>query len=301
DGTWAYVMKPSNDLDGDGKIQKDIEGEAEPGSKMITELPGLDEAWRGKATVQSHFKPGTRTGWFAWVEPVKDEEGTVVAVLVATTPSATWAKDVDNAQWASFGVTALTCLIIIVGGAVLTQLMQSLSHLRVSKAEAALQQDQIKNHMDIIAQKNQDMAEHQSRLAEAYSKLRALATTDGLTGLLNHRALMDFMAAAIRNNGDFGSPCSVILMDVDNFKGLNDQFGNPAGDEALRVLSAVLAHSAPPGSAVGRYGGEEFMLVLPGASENAATAVAEELRRRIQMAKTSSRPITVSIGVSTVY
>lgn len=300
-GEWAYLAKPSADFDRDGRGDYPLEPAASVNDKMDGDLPGLDEAWHGRASLTKVNIPYTHTGFYCWVEPIKRKDGTMVAILVLTSATATWQKDLEATQWQTFMATALMCLILLAGGVVSTQLVQSLSNLRVTKAEAALQQEQIRSHMAIIAQKNQDMAEQQHQLAEAYSRLRALATTDGLTGLLNHRALMDFLSAAIRSNSDFGSPCSVILVDVDNFKQLNDQFGHPAGDEALRVLAAVLAHSAPPGSAVGRYGGEEFMLVIPGASESAATAVAEELRRRIQMAKTSSRPITVSVGVSTVY
>jgi diguanylate cyclase (GGDEF)-like protein len=300
-GEWVYLSKPSADLDRDGRGDYALEPSASPNDRMDIDLPGLDGAWRGNGTLVRIPLVNGRPGFFAYSQPLKKRDGTVIAILVVTTPLTSWQRDVDAAQWTAFAVTALACLMLMVGGVAVTQLSQSLSNLRVTKAEAALQQEQIRSHMEIIAQKNQDMSEQQSQLAEAYSRLRALATTDGLTGLLNHRALMDFLSAAIRSNSDFGSPCSVILMDVDNFKQLNDQYGHPAGDEALRVLAAVLAHSAPPGSAVGRYGGEEFMLVIPGASESAATAVAEELRRRIQMAKTSSRPITVSVGVSTVY
>lgn len=300
-GEWVYLSKPSADFNRDGRNDYPLEPAASVNDKLEIELPGLDEAWHGRGTLVKVSAGPDRPGFFSWTEPIKRKDGTVIAILVVTSPVSSWQKDLDAVQWEALAATCLNCLVMFMGGIAVTQLLQSLSNLRVTKAEAALQQEQIRSHMAIIAQKNQDMAEQQNQLAEAYSRLRALATTDGLTGLLNHRALMDFLSAAIRSNSDFGSPCSVILMDVDNFKQLNDQYGHPAGDEALRVLAAVLAHSAPPGSAVGRYGGEEFMLVIPGASESAATAVAEELRRRIQMAKTSSRPITVSVGVSTVY
>ncbi|MFX8825004.1 hypothetical protein ABTM64_21105, partial [Acinetobacter baumannii] len=81
---------------------------------------------------------------------IKKRDGTVIAILVMTSPVSTWVKDVESAQWTAFAVTALACLILVAGGVVVTLLAQSLSNLRVTKAEAALQQEQIRSHMEII-------------------------------------------------------------------------------------------------------------------------------------------------------
>lgn len=300
-GDWEFVENEGFDLDLD-KAQKDeFELPAKPGQVIKAPLASFDKAWNGSSTFDTVRRPDGEIRFFVLAEPILNSEDQVEAVLVMVSPMSAWTSEISGDQLVSTTLCAVAILITLACSVIVTQLQFSLFQLRLAKAEAASQQDQIRDHMRIIAEKNQEMAENQSRLAEAYGKLRALATTDGLTGVLNHRALMDFLTSSMRSDHGFGSPVSVILIDVDNFKMLNDQFGHPAGDEALRVIAAVLAHSAPPGSAVGRYGGEEFMLVLPGASESAATAVAEELRRRVMIAKTSSRPVTISVGVSTVY
>ncbi len=223
------------------------------------------------------------------------------ALLLITFFDQGWQKSQFEAQKGVITMTAILLLLALFGGVTGIQLIQTLAEARLAKAEMIAQREQIKTQMELITEKNQIMAASHDALEQANSKLQSLATMDGLTGVMNHRALMEFLSTHMKRNSVIGSPSSVILLDIDNFKQLNDQYGHIAGDEALRTIAQVLKLSCPQGAGVGRYGGEEFMMVLPGGSESAAEAVAEELRRRIQMAKTTSRAVTASIGVSTVY
>lgn len=223
------------------------------------------------------------------------------ALLLVTYLDRDWQSSQFNAQQGVIVMTAILLILTLFGGVTGIELIQTLAEARLAKAEMLAQREQIKTQMELITEKNQAMAASHDALEQANSQLQSLATMDGLTGVMNHRALMDFLSTHMKRNSVIGSPSSVILLDIDNFKSLNDQYGHIAGDEALRAIAQVLKQSCPQGAGVGRYGGEEFMMVLPGASESAAEAVAEELRRRIQMAKTTSRPVTTSIGVSTVY
>jgi diguanylate cyclase (GGDEF)-like protein len=235
------------------------------------------------------------------VEPILGSNGRPNGVLVVLYSNDLWERVAESNRTTQLTMQLLLLLMVVGGGVILTELLTTSGNLRVSKIELQTQSEMIKTHMKEIAEKNQQMAANQDALSEAYAKLRKMATTDSLTGVLNHRALMESLSHAMESNPSFASACSVILLDVDNFKQLNDQYGHIAGDDALRVMGTVLAQSVPHGAAVGRYGGEEFMIVLPGTSEATATAVAEEVRRRIQLAKTTSRPITVSVGVTTSY
>jgi diguanylate cyclase (GGDEF)-like protein/putative nucleotidyltransferase with HDIG domain len=123
------------------------------------------------------------------------------------------------------------------------------------------------------------LEERVHQLEAAQQKLEDLAERDGLTNLFNHRAIHTRLEAAL--NSDPGGSVSVILMDMDGFKPLNDTYGHPVGDQALRHLADVLRTSSPENGFVGRYGGDEFIVVLPGATATDAKSVAEDVRQRL--------------------
>lgn len=282
-----------------GKLQTIISAGSNNQANEVTEQPSaFTEPWQGRGQI-IHLTDSQAASVAA--VPLKNGSGKVEALALVSFDGASWQQTQFEAQKGVIIMTAILLVLTILGGITGIQLVQTLAEARVARAELLMQGDRIREQMDIIAEKNQAMAASHDLLAQANAKLQSLATLDGLTGVMNHRALMEFLSVHMKRNGVIGSPSSVILLDIDNFKSLNDQYGHMAGDEALRTIAQVLKQSCPKDAGVGRYGGEEFMMVLPGASESAAVAVAEELRRRIQMAKTSSRPVTASIGVSTVY
>ncbi len=258
----------------------------------------IQNAWAGKTTAQV---VDLRAGSVVVTVPIRNQANQIESVAIVWFKDPSWIKHVNRARTSIVTIVAALAAAALFGGFAVTELRFALASMRVTKAELILQGERIKEQMDIIAEKNQLMAEDKDKLKQANERLHNLATMDGLTGVMNHRTLMEFLGNHMRKTSVIGSPSSVILIDIDNFKQLNDQYGHIAGDEALRTIAQVLRQSCPAGAGVGRYGGEEFMLILPGASESAAIAVAEELRRRIQLAKTTSRPVTASVGVSTVY
>jgi diguanylate cyclase (GGDEF)-like protein/PAS domain S-box-containing protein len=138
------------------------------------------------------------------------------------------------------------------------------------------------------------------RLQEANTRLAALATEDGLTGLKNHRAFQERLGEEMRRAQRTGSPLSLVMLDVDHFKQYNDAFGHPAGDEVLRVLADVLREAARETDLAARYGGEEFALLLPDTDAAGATALAERCRAAVVGAAWAKRPVTASFGVCTM-
>jgi diguanylate cyclase (GGDEF)-like protein len=118
--------------------------------------------------------------------------------------------------------------------------------------------------------------------ARNYEEARALATTDGLTGLANRRMLWDAFERELARAGRYGAPLSVIMVEVDRFKLYNDTHGHLRGDDALRQVAHVLtqAHRAYI-DVVARYGGDEFVALLPQTTKAEAAAVAERIRRAI--------------------
>ena len=138
--------------------------------------------------------------------------------------------------------------------------------------------------------------ERLSELESANLRLESLATTDGLTGLLNHRHFHEQLSAL----GDGMAAVSLLMLDVDHFKSFNDQFGHPAGDGLLKMIAAVIRSIAGEGLVVARYGGEEFAVLMPGAEGDKALAVSERIRHGVESMVDVQRPVSLSIGVSTL-
>ena len=117
-------------------------------------------------------------------------------------------------------------------------------------------------------------------LEEARQKLARLAEQDGLTGLLNHRAIHARLEGLLHEKPD--STVSVISMDMDGFKKLNDTYGHPVGDQALRHLAETLQSVCGGSGSIGRCGGDEFMIILPDAAAAEAAHYADAARARLQ-------------------
>lgn len=140
----------------------------------------------------------------------------------------------------------------------------------------------------------------QEQLEEVNEQLRALSVTDPLTGALNRRGFADRLEADLAGAARSSQPLSVLFLDVDHFKDYNDSFGHPAGDVALIELSRALRSCCRGGDSVGRYGGEEFTLILPATDAAGCQHMAERARRAVATVQGLARPITVSIGAATV-
>jgi two-component system, cell cycle response regulator len=135
-------------------------------------------------------------------------------------------------------------------------------------------------------------------------RLEALATTDPLTRVLNRRALLDRLTAEVDRARRFEGSLTLLLLDVDHFKQINDTAGHLAGDSVLRQLGALLEDAVRKVDIVARYGGEEFVAILPETTSEGGVIFAERLRERIASQAFDvniERPVhlTVSIGIAT--
>ena len=129
-------------------------------------------------------------------------------------------------------------------------------------------------------------------------ELEMLSTTDSLTGLSNHRSLMQRLNAEEARFAKDRRVFSVLVGDVDHFKQYNDAFGHPAGDEVLKSIADIMRGSTRKVDCCARYGGEEFVIVLPDTPPGDALEVAEHIRARVAAKKFNGRKITLSIGVA---
>src|SRR5450759_3715126 len=132
--------------------------------------------------------------------------------------------------------------------------------------------------------------------------LEEQATTDGLTGLVNHRTFQERFSAMLGRAERHKFPVSLILTDIDHFKKVNDTYGHPTGDAVLRRVAAILKASARKIDIVARYGGEEFALVLEGTDRAGARQLAERIREEVaaQIFESSKGPFkaALSLGVA---
>ncbi|MFG1301123.1 diguanylate cyclase [Xanthobacter sp. V3C-3] len=163
-------------------------------------------------------------------------------------------------------------------------------------------------HSDITVLKRQqaELTRQHAELERALADLSALAATDGLTGLANRRGFDEAIAAAWLDCAASGAPLAVIIVDLDRFKSVNDRFGHAAGDECLRRAAAATRSAVTrPGDLAARLGGEEFVIVLPNATEEEALAVGQSIRRSMRMEPWSQvdpglKALTVSMGMCAV-
>jgi len=136
-------------------------------------------------------------------------------------------------------------------------------------------------------------------LREQVGEFEQLSITDPLTGLLNRRYIEERLAEEINRAGRSSGPLSFLMLDVDEFKSYNDRFGHPAGDEALRIVGAVLKDAVRGADVAARYGGEEFSILLPETTNSEARVIAERIRQNVDQAEFPNRKVTVSIGIAT--
>lgn len=131
-------------------------------------------------------------------------------------------------------------------------------------------------------------------------RLRRLSTTDGLTGLFNRRHLDETLATEMERALRYNSPLSIMMFDVDHFKRFNDEHGHDQGDRMLQALAQSLQEHVRKVDMPCRYGGEEFLAILPGTDQAGAIIVAERLRHSIEQMTVDGLRVTISVGVATI-
>ncbi len=141
-------------------------------------------------------------------------------------------------------------------------------------------------------------------LKAAYQRIEELAELDELTGSYNRRCIMRLLDAEIEKARQDSTPCAIALIDLDWFKRINDAHGHPTGDEVLRTFAITIFANIRPTDSFGRYGGEEFLLLLPDTTSDAAQRMLEQLRGIVAdldwSAFSPSMHVTISAGVATL-
>lgn len=113
---------------------------------------------------------------------------------------------------------------------------------------------------------------------ERYHQLQALMLRDGLTGLYNHTTMWEYLVHEVNRSNRINQPFSLAMLDIDNFKKVNDTYGHATGDKVLRSLSLLLTRRLRSSDIIGRYGGEEFLIIFPNTDKNTAGALMNDVR-----------------------
>jgi diguanylate cyclase len=137
-------------------------------------------------------------------------------------------------------------------------------------------------HICIILYDVTEIATNRLQLQRANQQLHLISRTDGLTGLLNRKTWEESLHHEFKRFARYGHKCSLLMFDIDHFKRINDSYGHPAGDEVIRQTAAVVKRCLRDLDVAGRYGGEEFAVILPDTDAEGALVVAERLRLQIE-------------------
>jgi len=197
----------------------------------------------------------------------------------------------NRTQMENLGEVKSECQAAVDPRSIIEKLVKELSH--ATTRSSALEANFLQTTKDL------DQIKDSLKQAEEHSN------TDALTGLANRRSLEAFLRAAQITAMEAGTPLSILMIDIDHFKKFNDTYGHQVGDQVLRLVGKVLGESVRDCDLAARYGGEELMAILPGASVEACFEAAERIRRRIAEARLTRRTtgeeissVTVSIGVA---
>lgn len=155
-----------------------------------------------------------------------------------------------------------------------------------------------------LIQNNQLLRKQSEELKRISDEFRKLSVTDPLTGLYNRRRFEELMETEMKMSVRHGDANSLLIIDVDHFKRVNDQFGHPGGDKALKEIAQLLKYSLRRTDILCRIGGEEFVALCKRADKNAAIEVAEKLRKEVEAHTMhfgdKKTHLTISVGIATV-
>jgi diguanylate cyclase (GGDEF)-like protein len=242
-------------------------------------LEGLETEWvdTGDRTVRyAHLDPGS----YRFELETVDESGELVSPVSAI------AFRITPRWWQS--VLLRLALALLAGVCVVLVWRARIQHL-------LNQRGQLEN---AVKTRTVDLEREKAELLRTHEKMRQYAERDDLTGLWNHRIIMERLRQEVDRSQRDRTPLTVILVDLDHFKNVNDTFGHPAGDRVLKEISDIFQRAVRNYDWVGRYGGEEFMIILPGASFVGARLRAEQMRMSVQAARVVDGEIVMQVTAS---
>jgi len=203
---------------------------------------------------------------------------------------------------------AYLCGGVLIGLVIVRQVLAILENSRLNRglnealAQSAAYAAELQELNERLMSAQEELRQNNRALVGANERLHALATTDPLTLLPNHRSMVSLLDQEIERARRYGHSCSVLFIDLDHFKALNDSYGHASGDDALRDLAVLFQATVRTMDTVGRWGGEEFVVLLPETDNAAAMGLAERVRDAVAhhfFNIGGGTQLTCSIGIAT--
>ena len=179
------------------------------------------------------------------------------------------------------GLGVLIALGLVVGRSVLQPIAELQGAAQKLREKDFSHRVRLRNTKDELGQLGRAFNIASASLQRLYGELERRSTHDGLTGVLNRAAFDERLSAECESTDRHKRPLSLLMVDIDFFKRVNDTHGHQTGDQVLQIVVRLLNETARPGDVVARYGGEEFIIILPETDEDNAMAMADRLRRTI--------------------
>lgn len=253
------------------------------------EALNLCRKYRPKVLLPDISKPRTRHELVEFIDRFRESKGENIGIVLLTNNSAPECEELKGIRYVRepFLIDDLICAI------------KEVEQIVLLKDERDMFLEQVSEY----AKGLEKMVYEQTReLTATNERLRELSITDDLTGAYNRRYFFERLEQEINQTIRYGHSLSAMIMDLDNFKSINDCMGHMVGDDVLREFSTLLKKKLRKGETVARYGGEEFAVILPHVTGKDALKAAEAVRKTVESAEFSCSHeginVTVSIGVA---
>lgn len=243
--------------------------------------------------------------------PIQNRNETIAAVVLQASPASLYERLFWKLLATVIQLSAAIVLALLVSTRIKRQIAQPITDLA-----GAMNQVSHEKNYDILVQKREDdeigalidgFNQMLAQIRQRDEQLESLATRDTMTGCLNRRAFFEAFKKEFDSAYAQAHSLSCIMTDIDHFKSINDRYGHQVGDQAIQIVAKTLSSQLRPHDLLCRYGGEEFCIILPELTSEAAAAVAERLRSAIQTSAgrglrgPEDITITSSFGVAALH
>ncbi|MBB6214734.1 diguanylate cyclase (GGDEF)-like protein [Anaerosolibacter carboniphilus] len=224
--------------------------------------------------------------------------------LVALMPKETLEKEIEPIRQRTISIGVISGLAAVLVGIFFSHTVVGRIRRIMDYMEAVEKGDlQVQSYCqgnDEIAELNMKFNHMVANLHHVMSEMKKISMVDGLTKVYNHKYMYDRLDQEIKEARRYGKRLSVIMVDIDHFKAVNDKYGHQVGDQVLSKLAAFIRNSLRSIDIVGRYGGEEFMIILPETMLEQSFILADKIRQRVECLQWQEEElkITISGGVT---
>ncbi len=303
----VYLVDKNGGILTESRFTKVFDKERQSRGRNHPESPAIQQVTDGKTRTETYrdFMGEPVLGSFQWLKPI--QSGLIVEFKE---------RAVLQPLHKLFGFIGLLTVGVILVGAGLAMILslriiQPIKQLIEATAEVSAQHYQpieLKTHSELdqlvshFNQMQEAIRLREAELKQTNSILQDMALKDGLTEIYNHAQITKLLEEEFARHLVLQKPLTFLMLDIDHFKTINDTYGHPFGDRVLFQLAELLKANVRQGDYVGRYGGEEFAVILPETDRELGYGVAQRIRQNVTQTSfvpPEAKPMTISVGVCT--